>query len=77
MEALPPAQRSLSHAGPGAFPLSRCRRRARLVDSAGFDPTPHSSIGGTRPLSAPSARHPIVVRFLHADLLELRPGEPG
>ena len=24
------------------FPLSHCRRRARLVDSAGFDPTPHS-----------------------------------
>jgi hypothetical protein len=23
------------------FPLSRCRRRARLVDCAGFDPAPH------------------------------------
>ena len=30
-------------AGPNhRYPLSRCRRRARLVDSAGFDPTPHS-----------------------------------
>ena len=40
--APPPPGPFVSHAGPDAVPLSRFRRRARLVGSAGVGPTPHS-----------------------------------